>query len=147
MQRCQCPIYNRTLEALIWSKMWKKSSFFWLKKCLFISLSLPFAQETSQRNRKWKWTIKQINSDIYFILYQKKVSMVTDNYTYSPFKPFYTRFSHPLINHLITICFRSKYFKFLVWKLLIWWGLSLNLLLLLKNGIWFILVTIIFVSL
>ena len=36
MQRWQSLIYNGTLETLIWSKMWKIPSMFWLEKCLFL---------------------------------------------------------------------------------------------------------------
>ena len=38
MQRLQCPIYNGTLETLIWSKIKKIPSFFWLE----ISVSFSF---------------------------------------------------------------------------------------------------------
>ena len=65
MQRWYYPIYNGTTENLIWSKMWKMTSFFWLGKVL-ISVSFPWAsyrqemrKSFSQRTRKWKWTVSQ----------------------------------------------------------------------------------------
>ena len=39
MRRWQCPIYNGTLKTLIWIKMWKRTAFFWLAKCLFLWVS------------------------------------------------------------------------------------------------------------
>ncbi len=38
----QSLIYNGTIETLIWSKMWRITSFFWLKKCLFLWISPLF---------------------------------------------------------------------------------------------------------
>ena len=57
MQRWQCPIYNGTLETLIWSNMLKITSFFYLKSVNFRTLSHCFlctrnGQVTLQRNRK-----------------------------------------------------------------------------------------------
>ena len=50
----QCPIYNGT--GLIWSKMWKKLSFFWVEKCLFywVSTLLHFRWEPENESKQFK---------------------------------------------------------------------------------------------
>ena len=58
------PIYNDTLETLIWSKTWKKSSFFWFEKCLCLRV-FPFLfinNECASHFRKWKKTVLIYNS-------------------------------------------------------------------------------------
>ena len=53
LERWQCPIYNGTLETLIWLKMWKISSFFWLEKCLIL-INSPFCRETANENKQFE---------------------------------------------------------------------------------------------
>ena len=52
IQRWQCPIYNGTLETLIWSEMWKIIPFFLTTK-VFI---FQFCRENINENKHFKET-------------------------------------------------------------------------------------------
>jgi len=94
MQAWKCPIYNGTLENIIWP-MWKITSFFWLGK-VFIFLSFSIA---SSANRFRRETEKE-NIDIQFIYSirqslqgyrcKSRIAIIAWrdpwNYAYSPFK-------------------------------------------------------------
>ena len=66
IQRWKCPIYNGTFEPFIGSKTWKKKSFLWLEKCLFLIIysllliskecSSHFCRETVNENKQFKET-------------------------------------------------------------------------------------------
>ena len=73
MQRQEWTIYNGTLKTLIWSKMWMISSYFWLKKCLFLSIHTH--DQTKLLNR--------CKSGITIFAWR-----LTWNYAYSPFNIF-----------------------------------------------------------
>ena len=57
MQRWQCLINNGTLETLIWSKMWKIPSFFYIENYLFLinkKCASHFLRETSIKINSFK---------------------------------------------------------------------------------------------
>ena len=78
-ERSQCPIYNCTLETLIWSIMWKIKSFF-LTRNLLIPIISPlliiskkclchFYTESANKNKQ----LKKKNTNILSILDQTKL--------------------------------------------------------------------------
>ena len=97
MQAWKCPIYNGTLENIIWP-MWKITSFFWLGKVfIFFEFLHCFLRKSfSQRNRKRKhWYSIHIldqTTDKAFkgTVVNQGLSLLHEgnpwNYAYSPFK-------------------------------------------------------------
>ena len=102
MQRWQCPIYNGTLETIIWPKMWKIISFFVLKKCLFLSISpllliykkcaSHFRRKTANENKQQQVTLIYnsylIRQSFWGFGCKSNISIsawrVTWNYAYNP---------------------------------------------------------------
>ena len=64
MQKWQCPIHNVKIETFICSKMWKIPSFFWLKKCLILKISLLWYRCTSDISI-FAWRVRFCIREIY----------------------------------------------------------------------------------
>ena len=122
MQRWQCPIYNGTLETIIWPKMWKIISFFVLKKCLFLSISplllinkkcaSHFRRKTANENKQQQLTLMYnsylIRQSFWGFGCKSNISIsawrVTWNYAYNPFNRVTCNYAYSPFNRV----FRDK---------------------------------------